>query len=97
MTPKQAKFVQHYLISNNATQAAIAAGYAPKFAERNTYQITRSKEVADAIAAGRAKGMAKAELTAERVIEEIRRVAMLNSQDLFVSPRGSEGSGLKRD
>ena len=32
LTPKQAQFVQEYLIDLNATQAAIRAGYSPKTA-----------------------------------------------------------------
>ncbi len=33
LTPKQARFVEEYLIDLNATQAAIRAGYSAKTAE----------------------------------------------------------------
>ena len=83
MTPKQAKFVQHYLISNNATQAAIAAGYDPKWATTNTVKLTKQYEVAAAIEAGRAKALKRSELTADKIIEEIRRLAFSDPRRLY--------------
>ncbi len=34
LTPKQARFVEEYLIDLNATQAAVRAGYSPKTAKQ---------------------------------------------------------------
>ena len=45
MTPKQAAFVQQYLVDKNATQAAIRAGYSAKTASSAGERLLRNVEV----------------------------------------------------
>ena len=45
LKPKQQRFVQEYLISGNATQAAIQAGYDPCSAYNQGYRLTNNDEV----------------------------------------------------
>jgi phage terminase small subunit len=78
LTPKQARFVAEYLIDLNGKQAAIRAGYAPSNAESTASTLLRDPKVSQAVAAGKAKQLAAADLSAARVLEELRRVAFLD-------------------
>jgi hypothetical protein len=49
LTPKQARFVEEYLVDLNAKQAAIRAGYSPKTAEVQGCRLLRNVQVAAAI------------------------------------------------
>ncbi len=49
LTPKQARFVEEYLVDLNATQAAIRAGYSAKTAEQQGARLFRNVKVAAAI------------------------------------------------
>ncbi len=51
MTPKQAAFVDEYVVDFNATQAAIRAGYSERSAYNTGYQTLHHPEVAIAIEA----------------------------------------------
>lgn len=50
LTPKQKRFVEEYVIDNNATQAAIRAGYSPKTANRIASQNLSKLDIQNAIA-----------------------------------------------
>ena len=75
LTPKQAKFVQEYLIDLNATQAAIRAGYSPKRADEQGYENLRKPEIQTALAAERQRLAATLQITPERVLQEYSRLA----------------------
>ena len=49
LTPKQQRVVDEYLIDLNATQAAIRAGYSPKTAEQQGFQLLKKTSVSEAI------------------------------------------------
>ncbi len=49
LTPKQARFVEEYLVDLNATQAAVRAGYSKKTAEQQGARLFRNVKVAAAI------------------------------------------------
>lgn len=83
MTPKQERFVSEYLILGNATQAAIKAGYSPKNAEQSGHQLLTNIEVAKAVEAGRKQALERSELTRERIILEIKRVALSDPRKLY--------------
>jgi phage terminase small subunit len=69
LTPKQARFVEEYLIDLNATQAAIRAGYSAKTA-RQVGQENLSKPVISAALSERQKARSeRVELTGDMVIE----------------------------
>jgi phage terminase small subunit len=75
LTSKQQRFVAAYLIDLNATQAAIRAGYSARVAEQQGYENLRKPEIAKAVAAGKAKQLQQADLSAARVLEEYRRLS----------------------
>ena len=49
LTPKQARFVEEYLVDLNATQAAIRSGYSKKTAEQQGARLFRNVKVGAAI------------------------------------------------
>jgi phage terminase small subunit len=88
MTPKQARFVAEYLIDLNATQAAIRAGYSKKTAYSIGEELLRKPEITAAVEKGRSALMVKTNITAERVLEEMGRLAFSDVRNLF-APDGS--------
>lgn len=49
LTPKQARFVEEYLIDLNATQAAIRAGYSEKAAGQQGFENLRKPDIQEAL------------------------------------------------
>jgi phage terminase small subunit len=80
---KQQRFVAEYLVDLNATQAAIRAGYSAKTAEQQGPRLLGNAEIASAVAGKKATQLDRADLTAVRVLEELRRLVFSNVQDLF--------------
>jgi len=83
LTPKQETFVREYLIDLNSTQAAIRAGYSAKTADRIGPELLGKTCVADAIQAGMDKRAAKTGITAERVLNEIAKLAFFDPRKMF--------------
>lgn len=83
VTPKQAAFVREYLIDLNATQAAIRAGYSAKTAEQQGPRLLGNVGVSQAIAAAQQKRADKLEITAERVLQELARIAFFDPRKLL--------------
>lgn len=83
LTPKQARFVAEYLIDLNATQAAIRAGYSRSNADKIGPELLGKKGVMAAVAQGKARQLEKAELSATRVLEEMRRCAFVDLRSFF--------------
>lgn len=91
MTPKQQRFVEEYLIDLNGTQAAIRAGYGPRRASESARRTLKNLEVADAIAAGMRAKRRRAEISADRVIEEYARIAFADIAEFVrFGPDGME-------
>lgn len=93
MTAKERRFVDEYLISGNATEAAISAGYAKRSAANTGWRLMRKAEISAAIA-DRAKAVAnKADVTAERVLREYARLAFGDPRS--VADWGPDGVALR--
>jgi phage terminase small subunit len=75
LTPRQAFFVEHYLIDLNGKEAAIRAGYVPRAAKVRAAKLLRRPGVRQAVAAAMAARAARSGITAERVIAEYARIA----------------------
>ncbi len=84
---KHEQFVSEYLKDFNASQAAVRAGYTGK---PNVVgpRLLANVRIQAVIEAKLAKRLERAELTADRVLEEQRRIAFANPQDLF-DPSGN--------
>lgn len=74
LAPKQAVFVEEYLIDLNATQAAIRAGYSPKSAEDIGRQLLRKTPVAEAISKAQEARSKRTQITADRVLTELAKI-----------------------
>ncbi len=68
LTPKQARFVEEYLIDLNATQAAKRAGYSTHTADVQGPRLLGNVGVAAAIQAAQTALSERLEVTAERVV-----------------------------
>ena len=71
MTPKQQRFVEEYLVSLNATQAAIRAGYAKSGASVEGARLLANAKVAAAVAAAQAERSKRTEVTQDYVLATI--------------------------
>lgn len=83
MSPKQVRFVAEYLIDLNASEAAVRAGYSRKTARSIASELLTKPDIAAAVVEKQAKQLAKADLTAERVLEELRRLAFFDVAEFF--------------
>ena len=83
LTPKQRRFVEEYLIDLNATAAARRAGYSEKTADRIGPELLGKTCVSNAIEAAQKKRSARTEVTQDRVILELARIAFLDPRKVF--------------
>lgn len=83
MNEKQKRFIAEYLIDLNATQAAIRAGYSEKTAASQGERLLKNAEIGAIVADKTQKRLEQADLTAARVLEEMRRLAFSDVRNLF--------------
>lgn len=83
LNPKQQAFVREYLVSLNATQAAIAAGYSVATAKQQGSRLLTHADVKAALAGGTARKFAKLEVKAENVLAELLTFAHSDPIELF--------------
>lgn len=99
LAPKQARFVQEYLLDLNATQAAIRAGYSAATAESQGSRLLSNAKVSAAVQEALDERAERAELKADKVINDIRRIAKNAEKagELGVALKGHEllGKHLK--
>lgn len=89
LTPKQAEFVRQYLVDLNATQAAIRAGYSERTANRIGPELLGKTCIRDAIAAAQSKREQRTEITQDKVVSELAKIAFGNISDVMEwGPRG---------
>jgi phage terminase small subunit len=85
LTPKQKAFVQEYLIDLNATQAAIRAGYSPKYADREGHKLVENSRVSEAIAESMAERSRRTGINQDRIVQELARIAFVKITDVVDS------------
>lgn len=83
LTPKQEAFVREYLIDLNATQAAARAGYSARTANEQGCRLLANVSVRSAIEAEKAKRSERTEITADRVLQELARIAFFDPRRMF--------------
>lgn len=93
MTKKQKAFVEEYLIDLNATQAAIRAGYSPDTAKVIGCENLTKPDIKAAIDKAIAERSRRTEITQDRVLREIARVAFVNPADVI----DLQSATVKRD
>lgn len=101
LTDKQRRFVEEYVVDFNATQAAKRAGYSVRSAHDTGRENLRKPEIQAAIAARANRLAQKAEITAQRVLEELAKLGFANMRDYIrVTEQGEpvvDLSALTRD
>ncbi|ELC2813594.1 terminase small subunit [Salmonella enterica] len=88
LTAQQRLFVAEYLKDNNATQAAIRAGYSKKTAEQIGYQLLQKTSVAQAIAQQQKKSLMRTLGSADEVLAQMWQLATFDANQLSQYRRG---------
>ncbi len=88
LNAKQERFVAEYLVDLSATQAAVRAGYSERTAHSQGPRLLEHVGVKAAIAAGMRDRAERTEMTADRVLLEIRRLATSDLRRVF-TPDGA--------
>ena len=87
LTPKQALFVEQYLIDLNATAAAKRAGYSEKTAEQQGYQLLQKPSVQQAVEEAKEIRSERTGVTQDEVIAGLRKEATLEGDGSSQSAR----------
>jgi phage terminase small subunit len=85
---RRTRFIKEYLLDQNATRAAKAAGYSEKTAYSYGQQLLKKLEVKEAIQAANSKVFAHLEVSAEHIRAELARLAFHDPRKLL-NPDGS--------
>ena len=75
LTNKQSRFCQEYVTGLNATAAAIRAGYSAKTANRIGSENLSKPDIREKIAELQEEISAKLEVTTERIVRELAKIA----------------------
>ena len=81
LTPKRMRFVDEWLIDFNGKQAAIRAGYSAKTAEAAAARLLRNVKVQAEISRRQKDLQRRTEVTQERVVMELARIAFADATD----------------
>ncbi len=68
-------FVEHYLVRPNGAGAAVRAGYASGSARQTAHRLLTDADICEALRLGRELASAATGITAERVMQELARIA----------------------
>ncbi len=95
---RQRKFVDAYLVSGNATSAAIAAGYSERTAYSIGSRLLKNVEIAAAVGIRRERASTKADLTLEGHLASLRalrnKAAIAEQYSAAVSAEVSRGKAV---
>lgn len=83
LTPKQARFVEHYLLDLNATQAAVRAGYSSRTANQQGPRLLENAAVLAAIDAAKAARLERARIDADYVLQRLVDEVEADLADLY--------------
>ena len=81
LSPRHARFVEEYLVDLNATQAVIRAGFSQTGASVTGVRLLSNPRIAAAIAAAIAERSRRTQVTQDRVVEELARLAFADVRD----------------
>src|SRR6266508_6196013 len=75
LTPKQARFVEEYLVDLNATRAAIRAGSSQHTARSVGAENLTKPDIAQAVAEAQRQQSERTQITADEVLRELALIA----------------------
>lgn len=84
MTAKQQRFCDEYLIDLNATQAAIRAGYAEKYANTNAHKLLQITAIKDFLSARMAEKESSLIATQDEVLQYLTSVMRGEEKDEYI-------------
>ena len=93
LTERQRRFIQEYMVDLNATAAAKRAGYSPKWAYNVGPSVRRIPKVAAEIDRALAERAERTQITADRVVIELAKVAFGDPRRLLAM--GSTGATVR--
>lgn len=97
LNARQTKFVAEYLKDLNATQAALRAGYSKSTAAFIGAENLKKPQIAAAVSQALEKRAQRTEITQDRVLYELARLAFSNMLDYIrVQPDGSAYTDLSQ-
>lgn len=82
MTEKQKRFIEYYLVSNNATQSAIQAGYSRRSAGKIGHQLLEKTRIQEEISKRTKEALNNLKLDTDRVLAELASVAFSRITDI---------------
>lgn len=88
LTPRRQAFVREYLIDLNGTQAAIRAGFSRKTAGKIAIEYLQIPAIAAAVERGQAERLARCNLRAETILQEMAALALSNIEHYKISDEG---------
>ena len=91
LTARQERFCEEYIIDKSLTEAAVRAGYSRKCAVAVALRNMKIAEVKNRIDNALKEQSKRIEITADRVILEIARIAFMDIKNIF-----DENGNLKR-
>lgn len=81
LNPKQARFVEEYLIDLNATQAGIRAGYSQDSAYSQAHELLKKPEIAEAIQKAQKARSERTQVSQDEIINELKGLAFSRLKD----------------
>jgi phage terminase small subunit len=78
LNTRQKLFVEHYLKTNNATQAAIDAGYSPRTAGQIGHELLKKPEIASRVSKRTEAVLQAAQMSADEVLTRLTDIARGN-------------------
>jgi phage terminase small subunit len=83
LKPMQRTFALEYAVHGNATKAAIAAGYSPRSAHAQAHKLLKKAEIQEALIKREQRVIAKSDLKAIDVLNEIRKLAFAQVEGAY--------------
>lgn len=96
LNDRQMAFAEQYALLGNATQAAIAAGYAPKTAGQIGHRLLKNVEIAKRIEATQAAALRRVHITQDMVLEGLLTEARYQGEGSSHGARVSAWTQLAR-
>lgn len=81
MNERQKRFADEYLVDLNAEQAAIRAGYSPRYARGNAHKLVADSCIAEYIQKRQQDRSERTEITQDFVLRELMAIASVNATD----------------
>jgi len=86
LAPRQAAFIQEYLIDFNGKQAAIRSGYSPRSAETHASWLLRNPKVQAVLEAAMQARAERLRVSADKITVELAKIAFADAKDYVPQP-----------